>query len=208
MTALVADATGGDANNTTNEGGGRGGGGVLLCPPVPPPTTNAGSNCRVHTSCQRADCEFRRLPWELSAQVEVQRRCALNLKKRNERRLLMVGANFVDNGDKEDDDDFNQCHIITEEHLNQCIREQKEKEHAIQESFKKDVMSTMPREFGARVDPKTGRILERIERVLLKGSQRAALRVRQLNQSLNDSDESEDDCIDNDGSAEGGARAC
>jgi len=208
MTALVADATGGDANNNTNEGGGRGGGGVLLCPPVPPPTTNAGSNCRVHTSCQRADCEFRRLPWELSAQVEVQRRCALNLKRRNERRLLMVGANFVDNGDKEDDDDFNQCHIITEEHLNQCIREQKEKEHAIQESFKKDVMSTMPREFGARVDPKTGRILERIERVLLKGSQRAALRVRQLNQSLNDSDESEDDCIDNDGSAEGGARAC
>ena len=62
------------------------------------------SKCRVHTSCQRADCEFRRLPWELSAQVEVQRRCALNLKRRNER-SLRIGSNGNGNGAFADEDD-------------------------------------------------------------------------------------------------------
>ena len=239
------------------------------------------SKCRVHTSCQRADCEFRRLPWELSAQVEVQRRCALNLKRRNER-SLRIGSNGRGNGAfVDEDDDVEEDYHITQEHLNQCIKEQKEKEHAIQESFKKDVLNAMPKEIGAKVDPKTGRILERIERGVQRGAQRRGDARAQLHQSrrarkmaarkqvlmleqqkvhmikqqqqqqhrqlntinnnnnnnnnnistdgdsgnaqesvnedlmnmsfeeiMDDSDESEDDCIDNDGSADGGARAC
>ena len=130
------------------------------------------SKCRVHTSCQRADCEFRRLPWELSAQVEVQRRCALNLKRRNER-SLRIGSNGRGNGAfVDEDDDVEEDYHITQEHLNQCIKEQKEKEHAIQESFKKDVLNAMPKEIGAKVNPKTGRILERIERGVQRGAQR------------------------------------
>jgi hypothetical protein len=102
----------------------------------------------------------------------------LNLKRRNER-SLRIGSNGHGNGAfVDEDDDVEEDYHITQEHLNQCIKEQKEKEHAIQESFKKDVLNAMPKEIGAKVDPKTGRILERIERGVQKGHNAEATRGR------------------------------
>ena len=140
--------------------------------------------CRVHTSCQRPECEFRRLPWELSAQVEAQRRCAKK-RKEEDRKNDVCGAERDPRDEGKDDEnkekDFESDDDV-EDLINECINEQKEKEQAIQESFKKDVTNAIQMELGAVVDPKTGRILERIERVQMKANQLTALRGRRLNQ--------------------------
>ena len=151
------------------------------CEERPKPETKRTNLCRVHTNCTRTDCEFRRIPWELSVQIEVQRtscerqiRVSAKNDCENDAAFGRAGRGIVvaQNERREGDDDDA---IGTERDLLEtAISRERMKELKIAESFKEQEHVERKMEQGVVLDRRTGLIVRKVERAMVRQNVRAA----------------------------------
>ena len=159
------------------------------CEERPKPETKRTNLCRVHTNCTRTDCEFRRIPWELSVQIEVQRtscerqiRVSAKNDCENDAAFGRAGRGIVvaQNERREGDDDDA---IGTERDLLEtAISRERMKELKIAESFKEQEHVERKMEQGVVLDRRTGLIVRKVERVMVRQNVRASIRGRLVTQ--------------------------